>query len=566
MKIANNLDFMRVSWYNQGMDKAAITTEELVLLLAEKEAQIAELKNEKASLEDKNAKINAENAKLKLLNETYLEQLRLARHRLFGRSSERTELPEQLGLFNEVEILADAAPEEEKIAYTRKKRKGKREEFYEGLPCERIIHELSEDERICPDCGDALHACGQSVLRREVKIIPAQVNALEHVQAVYSCRRCERTAADDPVPMIKASVPPAVIPGSGIASASLLSFIISNKYVLALPLARQEKELGRIGLHISRQTMANWVIYAANRYLEPMYRLLYEELLRSEILHADESTVQVVRESGRKASQKSYMWMYHTGKDTQRQVALLEYQPSRQGKHPQAFLEGFRGYLHVDAYSGYKALEDRGVTLVECWSHMRRKFEDALKSLAKDARKNAKANIGAGYCNQIFALEREFDEQKLSFDERKEARVQKSKPVCEAFFAWVKSEHDEGALAKNALSTALVYAINQERWLTNFLLDGRLEVSNNRAERSIRPFTVGRKNWLFSFSEKGAKASAIAYSIVETAQANGLVPFLYLNYLFEKLPYLPADRFHECLPCNVDVQAACAIPIVSAKV
>jgi len=529
--------------------------------VAQLEAEIAALKSEKHELQNANSQLIGENAKLKLLNETYLEQLRLARARLFGRSSEKTQLPDQLGFFNEAEVLADEEPKKEEIAsYTRKKRKGKRDEFYEGLPCEQIIHELPEDERVCPDCNGALHACGQSVLRREVKIIPAQVNAVEHVQTVYSCRRCERCAVDDPVPMVKAAVPPPVIPGSGMASASLLSFIISNKYVLALPLARQEQELRRIGVHISRQTMANWVIFAGRRYLEPLCELLHQEFLKNEVGHADESTVQVVREDGRNASQKSYMWMYHTGKDAQRQVVLFEYQPTREGRHPQTFLEGFRGYLHVDAYSGYKALEGCGVTLVECWSHMRRKFEDALKALKKQDRKNAKANIGLEFCNQIFALEREFDDQKLDSTQRKVAREQRSMPVCEAFFEWAKSEYDTGALAKNALNSALTYAINQERWLTNFLLDGRLEVSNNRAERSIRPFTVGRKNWLFSFSPKGANASAFAYSIAETAQANGLVPFLYLNYLFETLPSLPRERWGECLPWMDDVQAVCGIP------
>lgn len=526
-----------------------------------------ENENRVAQLEAEIAALKSENAKLKLLNDCYLEQLRLARHRQFGRSSEKTELPDQLGLFNEAEVLADEPLEKEKIGpYTRKKRNGKREKFYEGLPTEQIVHELPEDERICPDCGGLLHACGHQVLRREVKIIPAQVSAVEHIQTVYGCRKCERVAADAPVPMIKAPVPPPVIPGSGIASPSLLSFIISNKYVLALPLARQEKELERIGVHISRQTLANWVIFAGNRYLEPIYKLLYKELLGNEIIHSDESGLQVIKEDGRKASQKSWMWMYHTGRDAEKHIALFEYQATREGKHPRAFLDGFRGFLHVDAYSGYKALEGAGVTLVECWSHMRRKFEEALKALKKQDRKNAKANIGLEYCNQIFALEREFDEQKLNFAQRKAEREQKSKPVCEAFFAWAKKESDDGVLAKNSLNTALTYAINQEPWLTNFLLDGRLEVSNNRAERSIRPFTVGRKNWLFSFSPKGAKASAIAYSIAESAQANGLVPFLYLNYLFDKLPGLPPERYRECLPWVNDVREACGIPNVSGKV
>jgi transposase len=475
--------------------------------------------------------------------------------------AQETELPHQLGFFNEAEAISD----EPEVIEVGPHKRGKRKEFYEGLETRQVVHELPEEACICPDCGGALHACGHEVLRREVEVIPARVSAVEHVQTVYTCRGCEKKADDTPAPMVKSSVPAPVIANSGIASPSLLSFIISNKYVLALPLYRQEQELKRIGIHIYRQTMANWVIFAAMKYLEPVYKLLHTELTQNFILHADETSLQVVRENGRKASQKSYMWMYHTGRDAHKQVALFEYQQTREGKHPRNFLEGFSGFLHVDAYAGYRELEDRGITLVECWAHARRKFDEALKSLRKDDRKNALANIGLQYCDKLFALERKFDELNLNHEERAKLRKLQSKPVAEAFFAWAR-EARENALPKNKLGVALAYAVNQQPWLMNFLLDGRLELSNNRAERSIRPFTVGRKNWLFSFSEKGAKASAIVYSIIETAQANGLVPFLYLNYLFETLPNLPPERFAECLPWVENVQKICAITNLSTTI
>jgi hypothetical protein len=361
--------------------------------------------------------------------------------------------------------------------------------------------------------------------------------------------------------MVKANVPSPVIAGSGIASPSLLSFIMCNKYVLALPLYRQEQELQRIGIHISRQTMANWIIYTAARWLTPIYDLLYAELLRNNILHADESTLQVIKENGREASQKSYMWMYHTAKDATRHVALFEYQPTREGKHPQAFLKGFKGFLHVDGYAGYNGLEDRGVTLVECWSHARRKFDEALKALKKEDKVNAVANVGLTYCNKLFELERKFDEKNLSCEKRAESRILESKPVAEAFFAWAESVLElPNTLPKSKLGQAVGYAVNQRKWLMNFLLDGRLELSNNRAERSIRPFTVGRKNWMFSYCAKGAQTSAIVYSIVETAQANGLVPFMYLNYLFQTMPNIPTEQFCEVLPWNSAVLKICGIP------
>jgi hypothetical protein len=307
--------------------------------------------------------------------------------------------------------------------------------------------------------------------------------------------------------------------------------------------------------------MANWIIYAANHWLEPIYTLLREELLNNSILHADETTLQVIKEDGRKASQKSYMWEYHTGRDAERQAVLFEYQPTRESVHPQKFLAGFRGYLHVDGYAGYKKLEEQGVTIVECWAHARRKFHEALKILTKEDRGGAVANTGLEYCDKLFALERKYDESECTHDERLERRILESKPVAEAFFAWAESVLLlPNTLPKSKLGQAVGYAVNQRQWLMNFLLDGRLELSNNRAERTIRPFTIGRKNWLFSYCAKGANASAIVYSVIETAQANGLVPFMYLDYLFQTLPNTPQERFSECLPWNPVVQEICKIP------
>jgi len=514
--------------------------------VAELEAEIAALKNEIA--------------KLQTLNNWYLEQYRLAQHRRFGASSEKTQLPEQLGFFNEIEATADPSvpePAPEQVLPRRKKQKGKREQDYSGLPTEQVVHELPEDERVCPVCGGPLHACGHEVLRREIEIIPAQVKAVEHVQTVYACRACEKNSDADALPMVKSNVPAPVIAGSGVASPSLLSFVLCNKYVLALPLYRQEEELKRIGVNLSRQTMANWAIYAAARWLEPIYDLLKVQLLLRDILHADETTLQVVKEDGRAASQKSYMWMYHTGKQAERHVALFEYRATREGEHPLKFLAGFQGFLHVDAYAGYKKLEEQGVTVVECWAHMRRKFDDALKGLKKEDRAGSLAHIGQAYCNKLFALERKYDEEKLSDEQRFQRRNLESKPFAEAFFTWAASVR---ALPDSLLGKAVTYAANQRPWLMNFLRDGRLELSNNRAERSIRPFTVGRKNWLFSFAAKGAKASAVIYSIVETAQANGLVPFMYLALLFQALPNVPSAQFADYLPWSPLAQDICRIP------
>jgi len=504
-------------------------------------------------------RLESENAKLKILNNWYLEQHRLAQHRRFGASSERTD--EQISLFNEVEVTAsneETTETKETITYTRKKAKGKREEFYNNIPTVQVIHELPEDERICK-CGGPLHVCGHEVLRREVEVIPAQVRATEHVQTVYGCRKCEQSADVCAVPMVKSEVPAPVIAGSGIASPSLVAYIISNKYVLALPIHRQEQELQRMNVFISRQTMANWVIFAALKWLMPIYALLHKELLLNDILHADETTLQVIIETGRKASQKSYMWVYCTGRDAGHQVVLFEYQPTREGKHPQKFLEGYNGFLHVDAYAGYLKMEEYGATLVECWGHARRKYDEALKALKKEEKSDSAANIGFKYCNQLFELERKYDEEELDPEERTKRRKIEAMPIAETFFAWAESMLTQ-TLPKSKLRKAIVYTLNQKPRLMNYFLDGRLEPSNNRCERAIRPFAVGRNNWQFAYSEKGAKASAIAYSIVETALANGLVPFLYLNYLFETLPNIPVEQYADCLPWNPHVQALCKPP------
>jgi transposase len=521
-----------------------------------------ELSAENSRLKNENIELSKRVDELEILNKHYLEQIRLAAIRRYGSSSEQNIADGQISLcdFNEAETLADCKhpePTLEEITYKRRKQKGKRDELYKRLQTEQVIYELPENEQVCPQCGGGLHACGHDVARREVVIIPAQIKAVEHVRTVYSCRSCEKKEIQ--VPMKKSVVPASVIPNSGVASPSLLSYILSNKYGLALPLYRQEQEFRRLGLEISRTTMANWVIYSATTWLKGIYNLLKSEIVKNDILHADESTVQVLREKNRKPTAKSYEWMYHTGRDADKKIALFEYKPTRHAQNAIDFLGDFKGYLHCDGYVGYKKLEEFGVTIVECWSHARRKFTDAVKALLQKDRAASRANIGVKYCDKLFALERKYDKEGLTFDERKKCRERESKPVADKFFDWAESMIPQ-TLPKSLMGTAVRYAINQKQWLSNFLEDGRLELSNNRAERTLRPFTVGRKNWLFSASVDGATASSIVYSIVETAYANGLVPYLYFMFLFENLPNVPKERYHEFLPWNPAVQKLCAAP------
>jgi transposase len=504
------------------------------------------------------AEMEAEITYLKQKVQLLEEQLRLARHQRFGASSEQTKFigGEQLGLFNEAEAVADhdlPEPDIEQAVPRRKKQKGKRDKDFSGLPTKQVVHELPEEERVCPDCGGPLHACGHALVRRELTVIPAQYVVEEHIQTTYSCRVCEKNS--DQTPMKKSQIPAPLIRNSGICSPSLLAQVLYNKYVLALPLYRQEADLKRLGIHLSRQTMGNWVLAINDLYVERIFTLLKQELLKNEHLHADESTVQVLREEGRKPSTKSYMWLYRTAEGAKRPVVCYEYKPSRSGDCAARFLQGYKGYLHTDGYAAYRAKLPEDVIIVGCWAHMRRYLTDTLKILEEDVRPFHPANKGLDFCNRLFVLEKEFKKQELGPEERYEARQKHSKTIAKAFFAWAKKEYDENLLPESVYGEALTYACNQKKWLLRYLDDGHLSISNNLIERSVRPYAIGRKNWLFCNVPAGADASAAVYSLIETAKANGLDPFKYLEFLFERLPQGASPQ--ESLPWNHAVKQLC---------
>jgi transposase len=458
------------------------------------------------------------------------EQFRLAQHRRFGISSEQIHPDQQQLIFNEAELCAVLnAPEPtlETITYRRRKAKGQREAQLKNLPVETVHHELSEEERVCPCCGGAMHEMSTQI-RKELKIIPAQIKVVEHVSHIYACRYCERTA--DETPIIKVPLPVPVIPKS-LASPSIVAYIMDRKFVEGLPLYRQEQQFARWDCKLSRQSMANWMIYCADNWLSPLYDRMHEHLLKLDVLQADETELQVLREPGRAAQTKSYMWLYRSGRYGPA-IILYEYQPTRSAEHPHRFLTGFSGYLQVDGYVGYESLPD--VTLAGCWAHTRRKFDEALKALPKDAEiANTMAKQGLDFCTHLAVIEKKLHD--VSPEERLAARLELSQLVVDKFKKWLH-EQSPRVLPKSTLGQAINYCLNQWDKLIVFLKDGRLELDNNRAERSIKPFVMGRKAWLFSNTQAGARSSAIIYSIVETAKENGLKPFNYLTYLFEKLP------------------------------
>lgn len=472
----------------------------------------------------------------------YEEQFRLAQIKRFGSSSEKTH-PDQmeLNLFNEAETLVTSAPSEpdiEKVTYSRKKSIGGREAKLDQFPVETIMYDLPEGERVCECCGGELHEMSTQT-RNEVTVIPAEVKVVSHVQRVYACRHCEHEEIHTPI--VTASMPKPVYPGS-LASASIIAHVMSQKYVDSQPLYRQEQQFARLGFTISRQTLANWMIYGAEQWLTLLTDRMHVHLLDKDVLHADETTLQVLREPGKSAQTNSYMWLYRTGR-MDPPIILYEYQPTRSGEHPRNFLAGFSGYLHVDGYAGYQKVQD--VTLIGCWVHARRKFDEALKALpASQDKTETVAQQGFQFCNKLFAIERELKDALP--EERYQVRMERSRPILDDYLVWLRHQKSR-TLPKSALGQAITYSMNQWDKLTAFLEDGRLEIDNNRSERAIKPFVIGRKNWLFANTPRGAKASATIYSVIETAKENKLNPFKYLKYLFEQLPQLMDPRNPEAL-------------------
>lgn len=512
----------------------------------DKDAIIKKQQEEIALLKQQNEELTA---KVNWL----MEQFNLSRSRQFGKSSEQTP-PEQLNIFNEAEAEAKPdAPEPsiEEITYKRKKRKGQREELLSDLPVEVIEYKLPEEEQICPCCNGRLHEMSKEI-RRELEYIPAELKVIEHISYIYSCRSCEKN--DIKTPIIKVASPKPAIPGS-YASASLISHIMTEKYLKGLPLDRQQKDWDRNGYAISKQTMSNWLIASSDRWLDAVYERMHEYLLKRDILHVDESTLQVLKEPGRNADVKSYMWLYRTGRDGP-YIVLYDYQTTRAGKHPRKFLETFKGYLHSDGYDGYNNMP--GIIRVGCWSHARRMYTDTIKAMPKIKKDGPTvAEEGLAFCNKLFSIEKELHD--VSTEKRYEERLKRSKPVLDDFQAWLKYQTPR-VLPKSALGKAITYCRNQWKYLEGFLLDGRLELDNNRAERSIKSFVIGRKGWLFSNTPKGAKASATMYSIVETAKENNLNPYRYIKYLLEKLPNIDiADEkvLDEMLPWSVSLPEIC---------
>ena len=493
-----------------------------------------------AALEDTIAKQKAEidelRRKLEHMNEVFANAQRVR----FGQSSEKNSyvLHDQASFFNEAE--KEQAPKAEEptpdtilVPQHERKKKRSQAEMLNGLPEEEVLLELPEDQLVCGKCGGKMKPIGKKFLRHEMQIIPKQMKLLAYYAVTYACDSCEKDTGFAHIVTVK---PPVPLMKHSLASPSTVAYIMTQKYVDGLPLARQEKMWAREGISLSRATMANWVIRCSDTWLKPLYKHMKQELLTHSVIHADEAVVQVLKENGKPATSESRMWLYASAALIRHQVRLFEYQPDRSGKRPEAFLKDFTGALVTDDYQGYNLLTK--VTHCGCWAHARRKWREAMPEGATV--KTSKAAVGFQYCNKLFAEERKCADYKPKY--RQEYRQNKELPLLEEYYAWLQTIHPEKG---SKLEEAVRYSLNQKQQLTAFLSNGEVPISNNLAENAIRPFTLDRKNWLFCDTTKGAEASAIVYSLVESAKANGVEPFAYLQHVLVELPYLGKNQSHE---------------------
>lgn len=410
-------------------------------------------------------------------------------------------------------------------------------------------------EETCPECGSKLEEVGKEIVRKEITYIPAQLLITNFVQYTYKCTKCGTKESENASStFVKTRIPKALLSHSFV-SPSLATEVIYQKYYLGVPLYRQEKMWDDKGLVLPRNMMANWNIKISEYYLENLWKLMHKKMKEeSELLHCDETVMQCNKETGRKATSNSYMWVLSSGELEKQKGVIFKYSASRSGETAKELLKNYRGILVTDGYAGYNDFE--GITHAECWAHARRYFYESIPLLEnKKMDTTATGYIGLTYCDELFKIEREI--ALLSVEEKVNKRQEKSKPVLEKFFSWVKEALDNKVIVNKKLKEALTYAINQQKELSEFLNDGRIPLTNSLAERAIRPFAVHRKNWLFADSVEGAKANAVYYSLIETAKINNLNIEKYIKYLLEEIPQLdnPCDEkeLEKYLPWSKDL-------------
>ena len=417
------------------------------------------------------------------------------------------------------------------------KRKKKRtlEELCANLPVEEHVVDIPEAEQVS-DTGSPLVCIGREYIRTELVMERVKLKVVKHYRKVYANREWEMEYGD--ADLYKPDMPAPLLKHSYV-SPSVATDVMVKKYADGLPLYRQEQQWKRLGVPLKRGTMANWMVQLSQRYFTRFRDRLREELVKQAVVHADETVLQVLKEPGKDPASESRMWVYASSKRADKQIRLFDYRDSRKGECAKEFLTGFHGVLVTDGYSGYNKVPE--VTRAGCWAHMRRKWHEAMPK--GEAGQKSLAAQGYRFCNRLFALERKLED--LTDEERRLQRQKQAKPILDAYWAWV----DTIRLPSGKLKDAVTYALNQKEYLCTFLDHGEIEISNNQVENAIRPFVVGRKGWLFSDTPEGAEASAVIFSLMETAKANGLRLEDYILHLLSVLP----ERFESDPDADIDV-------------
>lgn len=532
--------------------------EALIIIVSSLQDQLHSLQSQ---LDHANAQLSDTNRQIELLT----EQIRIMNQRHFGRKSEAnlSEIDGQISLFdsfNEVEYLNQNSAKEPEIeeivisSYRRSKAKGKREADLDGLPARIIEHRLS-DEELAAKFPNGYKELPIEVYKR-LHIIPETFIVDEHHVHVYASKSNDGT-------ILKAPRPRDLFRNS-IATPALVASIINGKYTNALPLERQAKTYKMNGINLATNTMANWVIRSTDMYLSLIYDRMHELIYDSKVIHADETPVKVMRIDNAKIKngKKTYMWVYRNRslKGTH-PIVLYDWQDSRRSDHPREFLKTFSGTVVTDGYQVYHKLEKEreDLKVAGCWIHARRPFADFIKSVGLTAAKGSIAQEAYDMITKMLRIDNTFDDLPVS-DRKKQRQLVLSEKV-DAYFAWTKQKYAQ-VTPNGSIGKALAYSINQEKYLRVFLTDGNIPMDNNYAEQAIRPFTLGRKNFVLIESSNGAKASAVLYSLVETAKANGLNTFEYFNLLLTEIPQHVGDnnlRFLDnLLPWSPMVQKACS--------
>ena len=484
------------------------------------------------------------------------EQVRLFKNELFGRTSEKRSFPNpyQLPVVDNDHDQADDEfrPDDDGIviaAHSRGKRG--RKPLPQDLPRIDIIHDLSEDKKQCT-CGVRLSRIGEEVSEK-LDYVPARLRVERHIRYKYACKNCEGVDDDGPTVRI-APAPVQLIPKSN-ATAGLLAHIAVTKFADAVPLYRQAKIFNRLCIDLSRAVMAKWMVQAA-RQCTGLIDLLQTEIRSGPLINIDESPLQVLNEAGRSNTSKSYMWVYRGG-PPDRPVLLYQYHPTRSGRVALDFLTDYHGYIQTDDFAGYDHLgQQSGIVHLGCWAHARRKFVKVVKVRKKHRSRRANpkslADEALDYIGQLYQIEKEAGRRELDVIGIKQLRQEKSKPLLGKFEKWLTTNQPLTP-PKGLLGRAISYTLSNWKKLIIYIEDGRLRPDNNLVENAIRPFVVGRKNWLFAGSPDGAVASAVFFSLIETAKANGLEPYGYLRHIFKKVPLSQTQQdLKDLLPQNID--------------